>query len=124
MRVEYLVASGKFARQFCATEDMEKALKQLSEKRDNVVITLGVEGLIWARGGESGELKAFDVNAIDSTGAGDAFHGAFALGVAQGMEWDDLLRYASAAGALTCTKLGARNGLPNRDAIEHLLNWG
>lgn len=122
MQADYLVASSKFASQFCASEDMEEALEQLREKRDNVVITLGGEGLIWARGGEFGEVKAFDVNAIDSTGAGDAFHGAFAYGMAQGMEWDGLLRYASAAGALTCTRLGAQSGLPNKDETERLLS--
>jgi len=121
MQVDYLVASEKFARQFCAADDMDVALKQLATRRDNVVITLGDRGVIWARGGETGSLPAFKVNAIDSTGAGDAFHGAFALGVARGMSWLELLRFASAAGALTCTKLGAREGLPDADAVAGLL---
>ncbi len=121
MQVDYLVASEKFARQFCATEDMDAALRQLAAQRDNVVITLGERGLVWARGGERGSLPAFEINAIDSTGAGDAFHGAFVLGVARGMGWTELLRFASAAGALTCTKLGAREGLPDGDAVTGLL---
>jgi len=54
----------------------------------------------------------------DSTGAGDAFHGAFALGLARGMAWEDMLRFASGAGALACTKLGARQGLPYRENME------
>ena len=121
MKVDYLVASEKFARQFCETDDVDVALKQFSEQRDNVVITLGGQGLIWARDGEFGALPAFKVNAIDSTGAGDAFHGAFALGVAQGMAWHELLTFASAAGALTCTRLGAREGLPTHLEVEQLL---
>jgi len=124
MQVDYLVASEKFARQFCGTDDMDVAVKQLAEQRDNVVITLGEQGLIWARDGETGSLPAFEVNAIDSTGAGDAFHGAFTLGVARGMEWLELLRFASAAGALTCTKLGAREGLPDASAVQAWLEAG
>jgi len=121
MKVDYLVASEKFACQFCGTDDMQVALESLAEKRDNVVITLGSQGMIWAKGEETGVLPAFDVDAVDSTGAGDAFHGAFALGVARGIGWKELLRFASAAGALTCVKLGAREGLPDALAIESLL---
>ena len=121
MRVDYLVASEKFARQFCNTEDMDEALSQLAQERDNVVITLGDRGLIWAKSGKTGLLSVFEVDAIDSTGAGDAFHGAFALGVAQGMGWEELLRFSAAAGALTCTTLGAREGLPSRLEVEKLL---
>ncbi len=121
MKVSYLVASEKFARQQCGTDDMRLALKQLSAQRDNVIITLGEQGLIWAREGTTGLMPAFKVPAIDSTGAGDAFHGAFALGVARGMAWHELLRFASAAGALTCTQLGARQGLPRTAEVEQLL---
>ena len=121
MKADYLVASEKFARQICSTDDMAEALDQLAEQRDSVVITVGDEGALWARGGEIGALPAFKIDALDSTGAGDAFHGAFALGVAQGMGWQTLLSFSSAAGALTCMKLGAREGLPEAMAVEELL---
>jgi len=121
LQVDYLVASEKFARQYCGTDDMRQALGQLSRERDNVVITLGEKGLLWAKDGQTGQLEAFTVDAIDSTGAGDAFHGAFAYGVALGMGWNELLRYASAAGALACTRLGARQGLPRAIEVERLL---
>ena len=119
--VDYLVASEKFARQWCETDDMQLALDELAAVSDNVVITLGEKGLIWSKGGEKGAMPAFKVNAIDSTGAGDAFHGAFALGLARGMAWPDLLRFASATGALTCTKLGARPALPSATDVAQLL---
>jgi len=118
MRVDYLAASAKFARQWCNTDDMQHALEQLSAQRDCVVITLGKTGLIWSRDGQTGSLPAPDVAVVDSTGAGDAFHGAFALGLAQGMAWEEMLRFASRAGALACTKLGARQGLPYRENME------
>ncbi len=113
--VDYLVCSEKFARQFAGDE--QTALARLAEISPAVVITLGERGLIWRRGQDQGILSAFPVNAIDTTGAGDAFHGAFAAAVASDMNWLDVLRYASAAGSLCCTKTGARSGLPSRE--EH-----
>ncbi len=113
--VDYLVCSEKFARQFAGDEEI--ALARLAEISPAVVITLGERGLIWRRGQEQGILPAFPVNAIDTTGAGDAFHGAFAAAVSCDMNWLDVLRYASAAGSICCTKIGARSGLPSRE--EH-----
>ncbi len=121
--VDYLVASEKFAHQFAGTDDIQKALAKLAATSPCAVITLGENGLIWARNGEHGELPAFSVNTIDFTGAGDAFHGAFALGVVRGMAWPELLRFASAAGALTCTKLGARAAIPTANEVATFLSW-
>ncbi len=114
-RVDYLVCSEKFACQYASNED--QALSQLAKLAPVVVITLGERGLIWQRGHQQGSLAAFPITAIDTTGAGDAFHGAFAAALTLGLEWQSLLRYASAAGALCCMKMGARLGLP--DKIEH-----
>jgi sulfofructose kinase len=118
--VDYMVCSEKFAHQF--TGDVEKTLARLSRVAPTVVITLGEKGLIWQRGKRRGESPAFPVNAIDTTGAGDAFHGAFAAALAAEMEWHDVLRYASAEGALCCTKIGARTGLPSREEHAALFN--
>jgi sulfofructose kinase len=117
--VDYLVCSEKFALQFA--DDIETALTQFAERSPNVVITLGDKGLIWKRGLEKGSLSAFAINSIDTTGAGDAFHGAFAAAVAAKMSWHDTLRFASAAGALCCTKMGARLGIPGTSAHQALL---
>ena len=120
-RVDYLVCSEKFARQFAAGADEETALARFAQTAPAVVITLGERGLIWRRGTERGALPAFAVAAVDTTGAGDAFHGAFAAAVMAGMEWVDLLRYASAAGALCCTGMGAREGIPSKEEHRILL---
>ena len=119
-RMDYLVCSEKFALQFASDE--QAALSRLAELSPTVVITLGDRGLIWQRGQERGFLPAFLVKAIDTTGAGDAFHGAFAVAVASNMNWLDVLRYASAAGALCCTKIGARSGLPSKEAHQALFD--
>lgn len=109
-KVDYLVASEKFAMQFA--DNIEAALSCLAKQSPAVVITLGEKGLVWKRNNQSGSLASFSIKAIDTTGAGDAFHGAFAAALAQNMEWQDILAYSSAAGALCCTKMGARQGLP------------
>ncbi len=117
-KVDYLVASEKFALQF--SDNVHTALKELAKVSPAVVITLGENGLIWQKGRQSGSLAAIPVNAVDTTGAGDAFHGAFAAAVASSKDWQDVLCYASVAGALCCTKTGARLGLPAKQAHQSL----
>ncbi len=118
--VDYLVCSEKFAVQFAGGEIT--ALARLGEISPNVVITLGERGLIWQKGQVQGSLPAFPITAVDTTGAGDAFHGAFAAAVALGMDWENILRYASAAGAICCKKIGARSGLPSLEEHNELFN--
>lgn len=128
-QVDYVVASELFANQYAekfsqkysSGQGVEIGLEKLSQVAPNVVITLGPRGLLWQRVGASGSLGAFHVNAIDTTGAGDAFHGAFAAGLAANMAWGDLLRYASAVGALCCTKIGGRIGIPTADEVDAFL---
>jgi sulfofructose kinase len=120
-KVAHLVASEKFATQWLGQHDEWEALARLAELAPTVVITLGERGLIWRKGDESGALRAFPTRAVDATGAGDAFHGAYAAGLAVGMAWPELLRYASAAGALCCQALGARAGLPSAAALKDFL---
>ncbi len=114
-KVNFVVASEKFAIQIAG--DVNKALTFLAQKSSSVVITLGEQGLIWQQAGQLGKLKAMQLDVCDTTGAGDAFHGAFAAAVAKQMKWQDTLLYASAAGTLCCTKTGARQGLPSK--AEH-----
>ncbi|WKJ88824.1 PfkB family carbohydrate kinase [Methylomonas montana] len=121
-KIDYLVCSEKFAVQYAG--DPMLALTKLAALAPVVVITLGEHGLIWQRGQESGRLSAPPIKAIDTTGAGDAFHGAFSCALAAKMEWRELLRYASAAGAYCCTQMGARPGLPSCEQHQALLaNW-
>lgn len=120
--VDYLVCSEKFAHQYAG--EVNTALTRLAEFSPAVVITLGEHGLIWQRGTERGSLPAFTVTTIDSTGAGDAFHGAFAAALAANLPWLESLRYASAAGALCCTQTGARLALPSRTAHHALWQSG
>jgi len=119
--IDYTVASQKFSHEFTGEDDPEPAAVKLSHYCPSVVITLGEQGLVWKNRHGSGSLPAFSVDAVDTTGAGDAFHGAFAAGLAAGKPWRKLLAYAAAAGALCCTKHGARPAIPSAKEVSEFL---
>ena len=83
--------------------------------------TLGPLGvrLLSRRGRVS--IAAPKVEVVDTTGAGDAFHGAYALAVGEGQDSSAAARFASAVAALKCTKLGGRAGLPTRAEVERFM---
>lgn len=119
--VDFLVCSEKFACEYSGTNDMKKALRKFSSDIENIVITLGGKGLIWRNNDGTGRMAAFSIKAIDTTGAGDAFHAAFAAGLIEEFKWADLLRFASATAALCCTKLAARPGMPAKSTVLKLM---
>lgn len=120
-RCTLVAASERFAPDLLGAPTPEAGLAALAQLAPAVIVTLGERGLIWQCGGEMGRLAAFAVQAVDTTGAGDTFHGALAAGLARGMAWEHLLRYASAAGALCCTKPGARLGIPRAEEVERMM---
>ena len=83
--------------------------------------TDGPNGVYWLDHGSLRHLPAFKVKAIDSLGAGDAFHGAFTLALAEGRALTDAMRFASAAAALKCTHFGGGAGAPQRAEVEEFL---
>jgi ribokinase len=85
------------------------------------VVTLGSRGALIVGDGDVRHIPALPVNAIDTTGAGDAFCGALAVSLSRAMRLDAAVRFASAAGALATTRRGAQAGLPSRDDVEALL---
>ncbi len=120
-RVEYPVCSERFACDFTGTASPEAALDRLNPPGRCVVVTLGEKGVLWKRDGKKGRVPAFPVRAVDTTGAGDVFHGAFAGSLAVGNSWDGMLAYACAAAALCCTRLGARTGIPTGPEVDRFL---
>ncbi|MBN1407004.1 MAG: hypothetical protein JW956_04410 [Calditrichaceae bacterium] len=120
-KVDYLVCSEKFAEEITGLNEIDNALEKLSKLNQNVVITLGEMGLIWKTKKSKGRLPSCQVNAIDTTGAGDVFHGAFAGCLAMRYGWKDVLEYSNAAAALSCTKSGGRTSIPDKDEIKTFL---
>lgn len=82
------------------------------------IITLGENGLIASRGEETPlKIPALSVKVIDSVGAGDAFVGAFAVALAEGLPFETALRHGAVGGSLACTRVGAQTALPTKREI-------
>jgi len=86
-----------------------------------MLATDGAAGAFWLEAGELRHCPAHQVEAVDTLGAGDVFHGAFALALAEGQAMDDAVAFASAAAAIKVTRFGGRLGAPTRNEVERLL---
>ncbi|AZV19905.1 MAG: sugar kinase [Mesorhizobium sp.] len=114
----HIVASEPAARIVCGQAlDPETACADLASRTDAfVAVTGGAAGCWWhdRRAGYVRHVAAPRVKAVDTLAAGDVFHGAFAVGLAEAMPVEQALRFASAAAALKCLRFGGRLGAPDR----------
>lgn len=113
----------------------QQALRELSEEDDPraglakvarngstwLAVTLGKQGVLFIENGTIAHMPAFVVETVDTLGAGDVWHGAFALALAEGQSERAAIRFASAAAAIKCTRFGGRAGAPSRDEVERFL---
>ncbi|KAB2911941.1 MAG: hypothetical protein F9K29_21070 [Hyphomicrobiaceae bacterium] len=120
---DYAIFSAPALREFAAgATDEERLDHVLSQGPLHAGVTLGKEGYLWREREHSGQVPAFNASVTDTTGAGDAFHGAFALMLAEGRTGNERARVAAAVAALKCARLGARAGLPTRAELEAFLS--
>jgi ribokinase len=96
-------------------------LAWLAARVPNLVVTLGAQGCRWVTAGRDETYPPFAVQAIDTTAAGDAFNGGLAVALARGLALPAAIRFASAVGALSVTRLGAMSSLPNAAEVEEFL---
>jgi ribokinase len=104
----------------------EHERQELGSLPDGVVIveTRGQEGVLIHQDGEEERVAAHPVQVVDTTGAGDCFNGVFAAGLAEGLEVSAAVQRATAAAALSVTKVGAREGMPTREELDAFLQRG
>lgn len=103
-------------------DDQERALRSLRSRHDGLlVVTLGHQGALALEGDQLHHAPGFRVDAVDTTGAGDVFRGGFIYGHLQGWPVARVLRFANAAAAVSCTRLGALNGVPTLEETVQLL---
>ena len=111
--VDVLIAPRHYAQQLGLTDNLDAALAAIHRLGPTTaVIPLGTAGWVFSDPTGTGRGAAFPVEVVDTNGAGDTFHGAFAFGLAQGWETARCAEFAAAAAALKCTRLGGRTGLP------------
>jgi sulfofructose kinase len=104
------------------TRDVEAGLRAVSRLGARVVgATGGEKGVWWLEAGRMAHQPAHPVEAVDTTGAGDVFHGAYALAAAEGRSVSQAMRFASVAAALRCARTGDRGGCPSRADVERVL---
>jgi len=121
--VDYMIASSEFPVQWTSERDPFKALEMIqNEYRMRIAgMTLGAHGALARVEGRFVYSPAFVVNCVDTTGAGDVFHGAVCYAVLQGMSVPDMLEFANAMAALNCTALGARGRIATVEQAKALM---
>ena len=119
----HLVFSSEALQETADVSDDGQALQKIAKLTKSFVAgTRGPRGTIWLdEHGRLQETPAFPVHTVDTLGAGDVFHGAFAMAITEGQELPDALRFASAAAALKCTRFGGAFAAPQRAEVMKLL---
>lgn len=122
-KVDYLVASSSWPALWTGEPDPLTALAALQREYQFSVaaMTLGDRGALALRNGQWTYEPAFQVGCLDTTGAGDAFHGAFCYAMLQNMPMSAALRFSNAAAAINCMAIGARGHLPTLPEVNALI---
>src|SRR5262245_43803261 len=118
----HVIFSSEALRATTGVVDLGAALKVITNAAPGfLAVTNGPEAILWLEQGEVRGLAAFPVEAVDTLGAGDTFHGAFALALAEGHDLLPAMRFAAAAAALKCTRFGGISGTPARAEVAAFL---
>jgi sulfofructose kinase len=122
----HLVFSSEPLQETAGIADDGEALKKIAKLTPSFLAgTRGAQGTIWLdRHHSLQQTPAFPVHTVDTLGAGDVFHGAFALAITEDQDLRSALRFASAAAALKCTRFGGAFAAPQRAEVEALLSQG
>ena len=118
--VDVLIASARFAEPLVGSgAGPEKALEALCRLGPRtVVITLGAEGSLGWDGENTVLQKAVPVRAVDTTGAGDVYHGAYIYGLIHDWPMKECMRFASVVAAMKCREAGAQKGIPTLSQVK------
>jgi sulfofructose kinase len=120
---DYFVASEEFARDVKWRLTAAALAKRREELGCKVLtVTLGERGSISVSDQGLLRVPAFTVETVDTTGAGDVFHGGFIYGLLQKWELKDIIVFASAVAAMKCTKVGGRAGIPSLSEVKAFLS--
>ena len=125
--VNYLIIPETFLFEYTKSENIEYSFKKMKREisPDIFVVTFGSKGSIALVNNETIRINAFKVKVKDTTGAGDAYHGAFLFGIINGWRIEDIMIFASAVSAINCMSYGGSMGIPNyEETIKFLSDMG
>ncbi|HJX36539.1 MAG TPA: carbohydrate kinase family protein [Dehalococcoidales bacterium] len=124
--IDYFVGSRHYYNGLFKDENYEKNCKAVQKRGPKtVVFTLGAKGCVGLDGDKYFEIPAFkDVPIVDTTGAGDVFHGAFIFGLLQGWDAEKTSKFSSAVSAIKCTRLGGRASIPDYKTVQNFIKTG
>jgi sulfofructose kinase len=124
--VDYLIASAEFPARWTGIDDPLTALQAIQARYGMrlAAMTLGAHGALAYAEDRFVYAPGFVVNCVDTTGAGDVFHGAFCYSVLQQMPLADALEFSNAMAALNCTGMGARGAIAGLDEVRELIGSG
>lgn len=118
-RAHHVVFSEPALKAFAGIDDVAAALARIGPIVPGVVgATAGARGFFWRDGAAIGHVEAPAVEVVDTLGAGDVFHGGFALALAEGRPIARAARFAAVAASLKCARFGGRSGCPSRAEVE------
>ena len=122
-KVDFIITSSRFPTLFTGISDLGKALIEMQKQAPGFFcVTLGREGAVALVDGCILQVNGFEVDAVDTTGAGDVFHAGFIYGFLRNWEVRGILRFANAVAALKCRDLGGRRGIPTLKEAHRLLS--
>jgi ribokinase len=120
--VDVLITGSGFARGLTDIDDIWEAGEKVLEMGPRIFVeTVGEDGSYTITKEERFHTPAFEVDVIDTTGAGDVFHGAYIVGLLQGWNSRQIAQFSTAVSAIKCTKLGGRAGIPGFEEVMAFL---
>ena len=120
---DVLITSRNFAVRFTGEDDLERATHKMRSLGPEIVgITLGDDGCVLSWENNVLRRPAFQVDVVDTTGAGDVFHGAFIYGLLKGWKMERIAEFANVVAAMKCRKLGGRAGIPSLEEAKVFLD--
>jgi len=121
-KVDYLIPNQSELASLTREQDIEAGIRQLLDKGvSRIIVTLGEQGVLFTEDGKIIHLHSYPVQAVDTTAAGDAFVGAFAVGLSEGKTMLEAVQMGNAAGALAVQKAGAQPSLPSRAELTQFM---
>jgi sugar/nucleoside kinase (ribokinase family) len=118
----HVIFSSECLRETTGVADLVAGLQRIATRTDAfLAVSNGPDDIVYLDGGAPKRLPVFKIAAVDTLGAGDAFHGGFALALVEGRGEVEAMRFGAAVAGIKCTRLGGSAGAPTRPEVEALL---